>query len=101
MAMNACEQRVLDYLEGHAEEKKHWVGKVQKLAASETDPHAAANRLDSELWGYYKERSGIVPAFKEAARHEGTQRTSMKSLAEYLLRLWIPPRPKKPAQPPS
>ncbi|MDB6127275.1 MAG: hypothetical protein JWM35_1171 [Verrucomicrobia bacterium] len=99
MAMNVCEQRVFDYLDSHAEEKKHGVGTVQKLAASEPDPHTAANRLEVELWAYYKERSGIVPAFKEAARHEGTQRTSMKSLAEYLIRLWSPPRPKPPPRP--
>ena len=99
MALNVCEQRVLDYLESHPEEKKFWLGKVQKVGVSEVDPHAAAGRLEVELWGYYKERSGIVPAFKEAVRHEGIQRTSMKSLAEYLLRLWIAPRPKKPATP--
>ena len=39
----------------------------------------------------------MVPVFKDAARHEGLQRTSMKNLAEHLLRLWVAPRPKKPA----
>jgi hypothetical protein len=41
------------------------------------------------------ERSGVVPAFREAIAHEGAQRTSMKNLAELALRLWVEPKPKK------
>ena len=37
----------------------------------------------------------MVPVFKDAARHEGMKRTSMKNLAELVIRLWIEPRPKK------
>ncbi|MDB6167867.1 MAG: hypothetical protein JWM88_731 [Verrucomicrobia bacterium] len=90
MSLNRCEQRVSDYLLTHPEEKRFWQGKVQKLSAPNSDPHAVATRLEAELWHYYKERSEIVPAFREAVRHEGLQRTSMRSLAEYLLQLWIP-----------
>jgi hypothetical protein len=97
VSLNPSEQRVFDYLQGHTEEKKYWMGKVQGVSAAEPDPHTAANRLEQELWRYYKERSEIVPSFREAARHEGTHRISMKSLAEFLLRLWIAPRPKKPS----
>ncbi len=97
MSLNRSEQRVFDYLQGHAEERHYWLGKVQTIAADSADPHAAAHRLEGELWRYYQERSAVVPVFKDAARHEGLQRTSMKNLAEHLLRLWVAPRPKKPA----
>ena len=55
----------------------------------------AAARLDAELWRYYQERSAVVPVFRDAMLHEGTQRISMKNLAELVLRLWLEPRPKK------
>ena len=55
----------------------------------------AAVRLDGELWRYYEERSAVVTSFREAARVEGLQRTSMKNLAELLLRLWMEPRARK------
>ncbi len=101
MSLNRSEQRVFDYLQGHAEERHYWLGKVQTIAAAAEDPHAAAIRLDADLWRYYEERSAVVPVFKEAARHEGLKRISMKNLAEHLLRLWVAPRPKKPAAPAS
>ncbi len=52
-------------------------------------------RLEPELWRYYVERSEVVALFKEAVRHEGLGRTSMRNLAELLIRLWTEPRPKK------
>jgi hypothetical protein len=57
---------------------------------------AAVARLDSELWRYFEERSAVVAVFSEAAKAYGTKRISMKNLAEYLIRLWTEPRPKKP-----
>jgi hypothetical protein len=99
VALNRSEQLVSDYLQGHPEEKTYWMGKVQKLSSMNPDPHDAAHRLEAELWLYYKERSEIVPVLREAASREGPQRISMRNLAEYLLRLWGAPRPKK--TPPS
>lgn len=64
------------------------------MVKSLNDDHAAAARLDGEFWRYYVERSGVVPVFKDAARHEGMKRTSMKNLAELVIRLWVEPRPK-------
>lgn len=95
MSLNRCEQRVFDYWQGHATERQFWQEKVRGVAKSTGDDFVAAARLDAELWRYYQERCGVVPVFKDAARHEGLQRTSMKNLAELVLRLWLEPRPKK------
>jgi hypothetical protein len=95
MSLNRCEQRVFDYLQGHAEERQYWVSKVQSISRRHGDDASAVRELEPELWRYYQERSAVAPPFKEAARAEGLQRTSMKNLAEYLIRLWLEPRPKK------
>ena len=98
MSLNRCEQRVFDYLQNHREEGQFWQGKVRGAAKAALDHHAAAARLDGELWRYYEERSAVAAPFREAARLEGLRRTSMKNLAELLLRLWVEPQArKKPA----
>lgn len=97
MSLNRCEQRVFDYWQSHRDERQFWQEKVRALAKSSADDHVAAARLDGELWRYYQERSAVVPVFKEAVRHEGMKRTSLKNLAELVLRLWVEPRPKKKA----
>lgn len=95
MSLNRAEQRVFDYLQNHPEERQYWQTKVQTVCQSEGDDHAAAARLDKELWRYYEERSAVAMPFKEAARTEGLARTSMRNLAELMIRLWTEPRPKK------
>jgi hypothetical protein len=102
MSLNRCEQRIFDYWQGHREERQFWQEKVRGTAKAVADPHAAAARLEGELWRYYVERSAVAAPFREAARAEGVRRTSMKNLAELLLRLWTEPRPKqKPAAEPA
>ena len=95
MSLNRFEQRIFDYWQGHRDERQFWQEKVRALAKASVDDHAAAARLDHDFWRYYEERSGVVPLFQEAVRHEGLKRTSMKNLAELVLRLWVEPRPKK------
>lgn len=95
MSLNRCEQRLFDYINSHPEERHYWFSKVQTVCRSERDDHAAAAHLDTELWRYYEERSAVAVPFKEAARLEGLRRTSLKNLAELLIRLWTEPRPKK------
>src|SRR5437763_1230866 len=95
MSLNRCEQRVFDYLQRHPEERHYWQAKFQSVMKAAGDDHVAAARLEPELWRYYEERSAVVALFKDAARIEGLKRTSMKNLAELLIRLWIEPRPKK------
>ena len=96
MSLNRTEQRMFDYLMGHPDERQHWLGKVQSIAAAVGDPHAAATRLEVELSYYLKERSGVVPKLRDLEPREGVGRTSLRNLAEHLLRLWVAPRPKKP-----
>jgi hypothetical protein len=97
MSLNRCEQRVFDYLQRHPEERHYWQGKFQRAAKAAVDDHVAAAKLEPELWRYYEERSAVAAPFKDAVRHEGLARTSMRNLAELLLRLWTEPRPKKKA----
>ena len=95
VSLNRCEQRLFDYLHAHKEERHFWQGKLHVAVKESDDQHIAAVRLESELWRYYVERSEVAAPFKEAVRHEGLRRTSMRNLAELLIRLWTEPRPKK------
>lgn len=96
MSLNRSEQRVFDYLQSHPDERQFWVGKVQTVWKRAGEGADAITQLESELWLYYRERAAVVPVFRDAAQSEGLQRTSMKNLAELLVRLWTEPRPKKP-----
>ncbi len=98
MSLNRSEQILFDYLQRHADERQHLQNKVRAIVAGLPDVAAAVARIDSELWRYYEERSAVAPAFVEAARAHGLKRTSMKNLAEHLVRIWTEPRPKKPVQ---
>lgn len=96
MSLNHSEQMIFDYVQAHPDERQYWVDKVQKTSARSLDQHAAAFELEGELWRYFEERSGVASPFREEAQRRGLQRTSMKNLAEHLIRLWAPPKPKKP-----
>ena len=96
MSLNRCEQRVFDYLQRHRDERHFWQAKFQRVAKETAEERIAVDRLEGELWRYYQERTESVAGFKEAVAAEGLRRTSMKNLAELLLRLWIEPRPKPP-----
>jgi hypothetical protein len=99
MSLNRSEQLLYDYVHGHKDERQHLENKVQAIAASHADVPEAVARIDAELWRYYEERSSVAPVFVAAARAHGLKRTSMKNLAELLVRLWTEPKPKKPARP--
>ena len=88
-----------DYLEGNPDERQFWKDKVQSVAKSVPSDHEAARLLEVELWAYVVERSSVVSPFRDEAEREGLPRTSMRNLADYLLRLWTVPRkkPKKAA----
>ncbi len=98
VSLNRSEQALFEYVEKHPEERQFWVQKVRTVAAGQ-NYHAAADRLESDLWYYFRERSANVPALIEFARHNGLQRTSMRNLAEYWLRLWGPVRRPVPKTP--
>lgn len=94
MSLNRNEQMVYDYLLAQPDERRHWESVVRREAARAGDPHAAAFSLEGELWRYYVERAGVTEPFRGAARREGLARTSMRNLADLLLRLWTPPQAK-------
>jgi hypothetical protein len=95
MSLNRSEQMLFDYVQGQSEERHYWQDKVQRVVAELGDMSAAVARIDTELWRYYLERSDVTPIFIAAARSHGLKRTSMKNLAEYLVRSWTEPRPRK------
>lgn len=97
MSLNRTEQLLFDYIQKNPDERQHWQEKVRNLAKSLADPHAAAVSLEAELWHYHEERSRVAAPFLEIARREGVHRVSLRNLAEYLLRIWSPARPKRPA----
>jgi len=95
VSLNRSEQRLFDYLQSNRDEGHFWRQKVQSIVARAEGESDGLRRLEGELWRYYTERSAVASPFKEAARHEGLQRTSMHTLAELLIRLWIEPRSRK------
>jgi hypothetical protein len=97
MSLNRSEQVLYDYVQGHKDERQHLQHKVRSIVAASAEVHGAVARIDAELWRYFEERSAVAPVFVAAARTYGLKRTSMKSLAELLVRLWTEPRPRKPA----
>ena len=96
MSLNRCEQMIFDYVQVHPEERHFWQDKVRALAAGAPDEHAVAAELESELWRYWEERSRVAEPFRSTAAREGLRRTSLRNLAEHFLRMWAPPRPKRP-----
>ncbi|MBL9189353.1 MAG: hypothetical protein JNK23_17855 [Opitutaceae bacterium] len=95
MSLNRCEQRVFDYLQRHQDERHYWQGKFQQILRDVGDERLAVDFVEPQLWRYYLERSSVVQSFRQEAATEGLARTSMKNLAELLMRLWFEPRPKK------
>jgi hypothetical protein len=95
MSLNRWEQRLFDYLQSHPDERHQWQGKFQRISKRTVDEHFAILQIEPELWRYYLERSEVTEPFKSAVHHEGAHRTSMKNLAELLMRLWTEPRAKR------
>jgi hypothetical protein len=95
MSLNRCEQTVFDYMKRQPEERQYLQDKVRAIVSGSVEISNAVARIDSELWRYYEERSAIVPAFSQALGTGGLRRTSMKNLAELLVRLWTEPKIEK------
>ncbi|MEO7413539.1 MAG: hypothetical protein ABIZ81_09285 [Opitutaceae bacterium] len=94
MSLNRSEQRIFDYLQSQVDERHFWIGKVQKtLRGAGENPDEAVRSLEKALWDYHVERSAVARPLRDAVQAEGLQRTSMKNLAELLLRLWVEPKP--------
>jgi hypothetical protein len=97
MSLNRSEQALYEYIRSHPEERQHFADKVRAIVAASAETAQAVARIDTELWRYYEERSAVVPVFREEVIKFGLRRTSMKNLAEYLVRMWIEAKPKKPS----
>lgn len=98
MSLNRHEQMIQDYLRARPDELSHWQEVVRREARRAVDPHAAALVIERELWRYFEERAAVAEPFRGLARREGLTRTSLRNLAELLLRLWVasPPKTKAP-----
>ena len=90
MALNQIEQRLFDYMQKNLDERHFWEQKVRALAAAHVDDFAAGAALDAEIRAYASERVRVVESLSDMPAG-----VSMRNLAEYLLRVWAPPRPKK------
>ncbi len=102
MSLNRLEQNLYDYVQKHPDERHHWMQKVRNLSARSPDPHTASLQLDADLWYYLSERASVIPELRQALQPNPARRVSLRNLAEYLLRLWAPPRAKpKPPAPPA
>jgi hypothetical protein len=99
MSLNRCEHTLYDYIKGHRDEGQYLQEKVQKLIAASPDTPAAVTRINLELWRYYQERAAVVPSLAAAMGTGALGRSSMKNLAELLVRLWVEPKPRKPPPP--
>lgn len=95
VSLNRSEQILYDYMQGKVEERQHLQDKVRAIVSRYQDVHDAVMRIDGELWRYFLERSEVAQPFMDAARAHGLRRTSMKNLAELLVRQWTEPRPRK------
>lgn len=94
MSFNRFEQTVFDYWGRNPDELRHWQAKTMEVARRLVDPSAASRALERELWDYFRERAEQVPVFR--ALKDGTVgRFSLLNLAEYAIRLWGPPPPRK------
>jgi hypothetical protein len=94
VSLNRVEQQLYDYLQKQPAERQYWTVKVREAAVFFSDRYLAAEKLASELWRYFEERAATVPTLRAGLEAGPLRRTSMRNLAEYLLRLWAnEPRP--------
>jgi hypothetical protein len=88
VSLNRCEQTLFDYVKSHSDERQYLQDKVRRLVSASPEVSTAVARIDSELWRYYEERRAVIPAFNQVLGNAGPRRTSMKNLAEFLVRQW-------------
>ncbi|MDB6115358.1 MAG: hypothetical protein JWQ62_2303 [Lacunisphaera sp.] len=99
MSLNRYEQAVFDYVAGHPDEHRFWLGKISAATRVPGTSGEVARALERDLWDYFAERSQHVPALREL-NTGGLRRLSFLNLAEHLLRRWGPP-PKSNQRPPG
>jgi len=95
MSLNRCEQDLLDYVQRSPDERHYWEHKVRRVLGEQPDGHAAASTLEIELQRYLEERARVLARFREYAVEPGGRRTSLRNLADFLMRMWAPPKAAK------
>lgn len=98
MSLNRVEQTVFDYWSSHPEERRHWQAKAVEFSRRMPASGDGARELERELKDYVAERCPHVPALR-AVQPPGAAPTRLLNLAEFILRLWGVPKPKKPGLP--
>jgi hypothetical protein len=94
MSLNRHEQAVFDYWLKQPDERRHWQAKVGEFTRGPMTEGEGARALERELWDYLVERCQHVAGLREF--QPGTaRRLSLQNLAEHIIRLWGPPKPKK------
>src|SRR6187549_3874545 len=97
MSLSRAEHTVHDHITRQPDELRHWRDKVVHLAAATPDPHAAADAVADALVDYCRERAGVVAEFRAPDGPGGNPgRLKLRSLAELLVRQWVPPKPRPP-----
>lgn len=62
----------------------------------------AASAIVAALRDYCEERAGSLPQFRDLRQIGGFDRSTLRPLAELMVRLWgPPPKKKKPVVPPT
>jgi hypothetical protein len=94
MSLNPSEERLKAYVEGHRDERQHWREKVRAASAKASDLHEVARVLERDLRSYLRERASVVPDLRGGLSPDAVARLSLRTLAEYWLRVWGEPRRK-------
>jgi hypothetical protein len=92
VSLNRCEDAFLAYLRAHADEHRFWHARVLEVERLPRPLEDRTALLERELRDYAAERARSRPELADAL---GAGSVSLRNLAEYLLRLWPPPRPPK------
>lgn len=102
MSLNRSAQIIYDYIRSHPDEDRHWREKAGLIATQSPDHHIAASTIVSSLRDYCEERAGSLSQFRDLRQIGGFDRSTLRPLAELLVRLWgPPPKKKKPSTPPA
>ncbi|MBE7539872.1 MAG: hypothetical protein HS122_15865 [Opitutaceae bacterium] len=94
MGLNRAEQTLSDYVLTHVDERQYWQEKVREVCRNFSDEHEAARRLEAAIKVYFRERASVVRELGEVAAREGLTAVSLRTLAEYWIRVWTVPRKK-------
>jgi len=94
VSLNRCEESLLRYVCDQADEKRHWTERVLRCERAGASRESCIADLERELRAYAAERGRADAALGEAF---GAGRVSLRNLAEYLLTMWTPPRPRPPS----